>query len=79
MNLLWEQGKGFSQKWEKVSGERKREGIRNRLENRMCQTYKSISGLPHPASGMERMLCTKNTRGRVGWAFWHRTEGVEYR
>ena len=54
-------------------------GSRNRLENRMCQIYKSISGLPHPASGMERMLCTKNTRGRVGWAFWHRTEGVEYR
>ena len=39
-----------------------------------CARFTKAYQIPHPASGMERMLCTKNTRGRVGWAFWHRTE-----
>ena len=50
-----------------------------RLTKAYLEMPESLSGLSEPASGMERMLCTKNTRGRVGWAFWHRTEGVEYR
>ena len=65
-DLLWEQGKGFSQKWEKVSGERKREGSRNRLENRMMpDLQKQYLDYRTLLLEWKRMLCTKNTRGRV--------------